>query len=213
MAASQASREKRPWATRASPSARDDKITNGEFEVEALSSEIPAAERIFSSSPVPTTASTSGIFFWISSRKRSTRQPATTSFCARPSVLSRAISRIVSTDSCCALPINEQVLTTMTSASSAREVNSAPAWVSKPIMTSLSTRFLGQPKLTNPTLRREALLESVFSRCSAGTDFSSATMEFYYSTIHKNVRLALRRRFGVHHGRQHLSFRESSWTC
>src|SRR5271166_5885072 len=56
-----------------------------------------------------------------------------------------------STDSCWALSINEQVLTTMMSASSAREVISAPPCASKPIMTSLSTRFLGQPRLTKPT--------------------------------------------------------------
>src|SRR6266481_1784843 len=55
-------------------------------------------------------------------------------------------------DSCCALPINEQVFTTMTSASSALGVSSAPAWASMPIITSLSTRFLGQPRLTKPTL-------------------------------------------------------------
>src|SRR5712664_4008254 len=55
-------------------------------------------------------------------------------------------------DSCCALPINEQVFTTMTSASSASGVSSAPASASMPIITSLSTRFLGQPRLTKPTL-------------------------------------------------------------
>ena len=54
-------------------------------------------------------------------------------------------------DSCCALPINEQVFTTMTSASSASGVSSAPACASMPIITSLSTRFLGQPRLTKPT--------------------------------------------------------------
>ena len=70
----------------------------------------------------------------------------------RPPVLWRAISRMVSTDSCCALPINEQVLTTITSASSAAGVSSAPPCASMPIITSLSTRFLGQPRLTNPTL-------------------------------------------------------------
>ncbi len=88
---------------------------------------MPAAARMLSSSPVPTTASTSGMFFWISLRKRSTRQPATTSFLARPAALCRAISRMVLTDSCCAVSMNEQVLTTMTSASSARGVISAPA--------------------------------------------------------------------------------------
>ena len=114
----------------------------------------PAAARIFSNSPVPTTASTSGMFLRISSRKRSTRQPATTNRFALPPVfvLWRAISRMVSMDSCCALPIKEQVFTTMTSASSALGVSSAPAWASMPIITSLSTRFLGQPRLTKPTL-------------------------------------------------------------
>ena len=62
-----------------------------------------------------------------------------------------AISRIVFTDSCCALSMNEQVLTTMISASSARGVSSAPARAISPIMTSLSTRFFGHPKLTKPT--------------------------------------------------------------
>ena len=41
------------------------------------------------------------------------------SFLARPLSLKRAISRIVSTDSCLALSMNEQVFTTMMSASSA----------------------------------------------------------------------------------------------
>ena len=56
-------------------------------------------------------------------------------------------------DSCLrACRIKEHVLTTMTSASSALGVSSAPACASMPIITSLSTRFLGQPRLTNPTL-------------------------------------------------------------
>src|SRR6202035_6178531 len=55
------------------------------------------------------------------------------------------------TDSCCALSMNEQVLTTITSASSARGESSAPARASNPIITSLSTRFFGHPRLTNPT--------------------------------------------------------------
>src|SRR5271157_3214297 len=58
---------------------------------------------------------------------------------------------MASTDSCWALSINEQVLTTMMSASSARGVIAAPPCASKPIMTSLSTRFLGQPRLMKPT--------------------------------------------------------------
>src|SRR6266536_2277879 len=69
---------------------------------------------------------------------------------ARPCVLCPAISRIVSTDSCLAVSMNEQVLTTMMSASSAREVIWAPLTESNPIITSESTRFLGQPRLTKP---------------------------------------------------------------
>src|SRR5215469_17304330 len=72
------------------------------------------------------------------------------SLLARPAILCCAISRMASTDSCCALSIKEQVLTTMMSASSARGVISAPPCDSIPIMTSLSTRFLGQPRLTKP---------------------------------------------------------------
>ena len=55
-------------------------------------------------------------------------------------------------DSCCALPMNEHVFTTITSASAASGVSSAPACASMPIITSLSTRFFGQPRLTKPTL-------------------------------------------------------------
>ena len=110
----------------------------------------PAAARMASSSPVPTTASTSGMFLRISSRYRSTRQPATISLRALPDSLCCAIWRMVSIDSCLALSMKEQVFTTRMSAVSGRLVISAPAWSSKPIMTSLSTRFLGQPRLTKP---------------------------------------------------------------
>src|SRR2546430_16452185 len=67
---------------------------------------------------------------------------------------------MVLTDSCWALSIKEQVLTTRMSASSACGVNWAPACASIPIMTSLSTRFLGHPRLIKPTLgpgRHESL--------------------------------------------------------
>src|SRR5579862_944584 len=79
-------------------------------------------------------------------------QPATINFCARPNFLYSAISRIDCTDSCCAGAMKLQVLTTSTSASPARGVISYPARVRMPIITSLSTRFLGHPRLTNPTL-------------------------------------------------------------
>ena len=59
---------------------RDVRMRNGESSlrrpgVDAISR---SGLKMFSSSPVPTTASTSGMFFRISLRKRSTRQPATT---------------------------------------------------------------------------------------------------------------------------------------
>src|ERR1700678_643381 len=78
-------------------------------------------------------------------------QPATISFCALPDFLYSAISRIESTDSFCAGSMKLQVLTTRTSASPARGVSSYPARARIPIITSLSTRFFGHPRLTNPT--------------------------------------------------------------
>src|SRR3954470_2530164 len=66
---------------------------------------------------------------------------------------------MVFTDSCLALSMNEQVFTTITSASAADVVSSAPELARMPIITSLSTRFLGQPKLTKPTLVRTASTE------------------------------------------------------
>src|ERR1700757_5246527 len=59
---------------------------------------------------------------------------------------------MVVTDSCLAVSMKLQVLMTMISASSALEVSWAPLWWSMPIMTSESTRFLGQPSETKPTL-------------------------------------------------------------
>src|ERR1700739_2278498 len=94
---------------------------------------------------------------------------------------------MVLTDSCWALSINEQVLTTMMSASSARRVSSAPARASRPIMTSLSTRFLGQPRLTKPTFWGAA--ECGLSRDLASVDSEQPMIEraftgmqsFYFS--------------------------------
>src|SRR5215471_20995317 len=58
---------------------------------------------------------------------------------------------MVSTDSFLAGSMKLHVLTTRTSAWSGWGVNSCPLATSWPIITSLSTRFLGHPKLTNPT--------------------------------------------------------------
>src|SRR5579863_6040201 len=100
------------------------------------------------------TASTSGMFFWMSARYRSTKHPATISRWARPVFLYSAISRMVSTDSCLAGSIKLHVLTTMTSASEGCGVSSWPELASWPIMTSVSTRFFGHPRLTNPIFKR-----------------------------------------------------------
>ena len=78
--------------------------------------------------------------------------PGDHNFLARPSVLWRTISRIVSTDSCLAVSIKLQVFTTSTSASSGRPVSRAPARSSSPIITSESTRFFGQPNEIKPTV-------------------------------------------------------------
>src|SRR5580704_2312520 len=48
---------------------------------------------------------------------------------------------------------NPQVLMTIASASAASAVIANPSWASRPSMRSLSTRFLGQPKLTKATER------------------------------------------------------------
>src|SRR5262249_51620183 len=69
---------------------------------------------------------------------------------------------MVLTDSCFAVSMNEQVFTTITSASSALGVILAPPVWSRPIITSLSTRFLGHPRLTKPT----------FSGAFVSADFS-----------------------------------------
>src|SRR5271165_67263 len=88
---------------------------------------------------------------------------------------------MASTDSCLAASMNEQVLTTMMSASSARGVIWAPPCESIPIMTSLSTRFLGQPRLTKPTLGDVA---DVFSGASSTATESRFTgMESTYFSI------------------------------
>src|SRR5215510_7134084 len=88
--------------------------------------------------------------------------PATTRRWARPIFLYSAISRIVSMDSCLARSIKLHVLTTSTSAWSGCGVSSCPRATSSPIMTSLSTRFLGQPKLTNPTFNDLFSVETIF---------------------------------------------------
>src|SRR5947208_79023 len=100
----------------------------------------------------PTRASISGRAARSSSWLRCTMQPATTSLRQRPVFLNSAISRMVSIDSRRAGSMKVQVLTTITSASDGSRVKSYPPRRRVPSITSLSTRFLGQPRLTIPTL-------------------------------------------------------------
>src|SRR5688572_14872630 len=103
-----------------------------------------------STSPVPSTASISGISRRSSSRYRSARHPVTIKREQLPFRLCSAISRIASIDSSFALSMNAHVLTTRTSASADVLVSSCPASRASPSITSPSTRFFGQPKDRKP---------------------------------------------------------------
>src|ERR1035437_3892555 len=101
---------------------------------------------------MPMNASTSGISFGSSSRKRCGRQPETMTawprwFASRNST----DSRIVSTLSSCAESMKEQVLTMRASTCAASFVISTQPLSSKPSMISASTRFLAQPSEIKPT--------------------------------------------------------------
>src|ERR1700694_3536794 len=89
------------------------------------------------------------------------------------------ISRMEFTESCLAESLKEQVLTTRISASSAWLVSSPPARWSRPIMTSESTRFFGQPRETKPILGRAgaAVAGVASSRMTGGvTGFYSSNL-------------------------------------
>src|SRR5271169_2387489 len=117
------------------------------------------------------------------------------------------ISRMVLTDSCLAESMKLHVLMTMISASSARGVSSAPLWWSMPIMTSESTRFLGQPSETKPTFGRVLAGVSTFtsSRMAGGvTDsYSINFLEKLGPATHKPLQFKLSRDWL---GRLHLIF-------
>src|SRR5580704_13672314 len=66
--------------------------------------------------------------------------------------------RIASMDSFFDASIKPQVFTITTSASCAFWVTCMPSRSNEPSMTSLSTRFFAQPRLTNPTLMAEGEL-------------------------------------------------------
>src|ERR1700733_3711168 len=108
---------------------------------------------------------------------------------AVPAVLWRTISRMGSTDSCLAESMKEQVLTTRISASSGELVKRAPARSSRPIMTSESTRFLGQPNEIKPTegaffgsVGRDVLLTLLLYR---GIGFGDSLWPFVCRSVRK----------------------------
>src|SRR3989337_926014 len=70
---------------------------------------------------------------------------------AEPASLTRASSRIVWTDSSRARSMKAQVLTMRQSAVSATSVISWPDWASMPSISSVSTWFLGQPRVVKWT--------------------------------------------------------------
>ena len=81
----------------------------------------------------------------------------------------------------------------MMSASSARGVICAPPCDSSPIMTSLSTRFLGQPRLTKPTFLGVGRGASS-GGSSRATESCLTGMESLYFSIYGRVEPMSRRR-------------------
>src|SRR5271155_4109410 len=105
--------------------------------------------------------------------------------------------------------MNEQVFTTITSASSARGESSAPARARKPIITSLSTRFFGHPRLTKPTFcGRTSWPKSVdagsvvFSAGSEIVRFFEGMLSGYFNILRRESRWNARRTIT---GDMHLS--------
>src|SRR5262249_16128418 len=88
---------------------------------------------------------------------------------------------MVLTDSCFAASMNEHVFTTITSASSALGVILAPPVSTRPIMLSLSTRFLRHTRLTKAALS-VAFLSADFCRGCA-TVGGSRGMRSFHSNI------------------------------
>src|ERR1035437_10412048 len=87
---------------------------------------------------------------------------------------------MVSMDSCLAVSMKLEGLTTMIAASSGWAVRRAPARSSRPIMTSESTRFLGQPSEIKPTegaVGAESLVTLLLYRWFGCGDSTSADAE------------------------------------
>src|SRR5262245_4676805 len=102
-------------------------------------------------------------------------------------------------DSSFAESMNAQVLTTRTSASSARDVISMPRCNTLPSMISASTRFFAQPRLIMPTFGRcEGTAEADSSRCPQEIAAGPAD-NFMPSSVDRYVFVALFQRLAVFH--------------
>ena len=114
-----------------------------------------AARATSSRENTPITASTPGrssnsVSFW-----RSARQPATIIPRVPPACLSPTISSITPYDSARDESINAQVLIMTRSDPSGSATNCQPSSLNRPSIRSLSTRFFGQPRLTNENVPRQ----------------------------------------------------------
>src|ERR1017187_8521391 len=143
---------------------------------------------------MPMKASTSGMSFGNSSRKRCERQPETITawprwFASRNST----DSRIVSTLSSAAESMNEQVLTMTASACVASLVISTPLFISEPSIISASTRFLAQPSEIKPT-RNGRSAEFSFIKGAEVTSCGSARQSSARVCLHGDHILTLPRR-------------------
>src|SRR5271165_1535904 len=97
------------------------------------------------------TPSISGMRLCSCSPYRWAKHPATINCC--PLRFCAACSRMTCVDSSFAGSMNAQVLMTTVSASRGCDSNCQPAAPSFAIITSVSTKFFAQPRLTNATLR------------------------------------------------------------
>ncbi len=106
--------------------------------------------------------SISGKDFERAERSFCARHPATTSVISGRARLSPAISSMTEADSSAAGLMNPQVFTMMMSADAGSAEKSHPATASAPSITSVSTVFFGQPRLTAATIGALGLLLTVF---------------------------------------------------
>ena len=87
-----------------------------------------------------------------------TKHPATTTRFRSPRFLRSRASRMTSSDSSLLASRKPQVLTTIASGASSSLTNFNPSLAKSPSIFSLSTRFLGHPKLTKATRSIASLL-------------------------------------------------------